>query len=758
MQTDKKQIAQQFMQWSGIEHKVPIMLDNKTGKYITYGLNNEYPYYLLDMYRRSSKHNAIVNGKTNYIFGKGWRITQESTLEDEAVYNKFFKNAFNDEDLNDVTEKLILDLELFNGFAIAIQWSKIGTIHSYEHIPFEKIRVNRDNKGFQIATWYDELGNQLFPHDKDIEKIEPFDEKNRTGRQLFYYRVYSAGVKHYPLPEYLGALAWIEADVEIANFHNNNLRNNFWGGYLINFNNGIPTPEEQDEIERQIKRKFSGTDNAGRFVVTFNEDASKSPSLLPLTPSDMDKQFSMLNEAVQQEIFIGHRCTNPLLFGVKTEGQLGGNTELVSSYEIFKSVYVDDRVQKIERMINYLASFNGVTTLELIPKDPITQQLSETALLQAMTKEELREKAGLPELETKQESSVKDVIEAINSLSPLVANKVLESMSPNEIRALVSLPPKPEGEVISDIDVTTQVSPEPTQEQGLISNEHLRKLSGREYQNLMRIVRQYTQNKITLDIAKTMLTAGFGLSEDEINTILGVREEQQFSVIKGGEIECVWGEKEYQVLNQLGLKLGKNADDYIVLHTKHLPIITETQDIDMTLDSYRLYAFAEMSVEDKDLDKRILAHHKKYPNDGAKQMANALGVSEAKVTKRIAYLVDNNKFPYQEEVERKIKNKTQPEEEKVIEVMYKYEWRSGEFDDSDLVTSRAFCRTMMNLSRSGKVYTRKDINAISDVMGYSVWNKRGGWYTEPDGVRSPSCRHIWQQQLVVRKGKKLISL
>ena len=332
-------------------------------------------------------------------------------------------------------------------------------------------------------------------------------------------------------------------------------------------------------------------------------------------------------------------------------------------------------------------------------------------------------------------------------------------MSPNEIRALVSLPPKAEGEVITNVDVTTQVSPEPTQEQGLISNEHLRKLSGREYQNLMRIVRQYNQEKITLEIAKTMLTAGFGLNEMEINTILGIREEQQFSVVKGGQIECVWGEKEYQVLNQLGMKLGKNAEDYIVLHTKHLPVIGEYEDVDMKLDSYRLYAFAEMSVEDKELDKQILAHHKKYPNDDAKQIANKLGVSETKVTKRIAYLVDNNKFPYQQVVERKIKNKQpQKEEERIIETMYKYEWRSGEFDDSDLVTSRAFCRTMMNLSRSGKVYTRKDINAISDVMGYSVWNKRGGWYTESNGTHSPSCRHIWEQQLVIRKGKKLISL
>lgn len=178
----------------------------------------------------------------------------------------------------------------------------------------------------------------------------------------------------------------------------------------------------------------------------------------------------------------------------------------------------------------------------------------------------------------------------------------------------------------------------------------------------------------------------------------------------------------------------------------------------MTLDSYRLYAFAEMSVEDEKLDKRILTHHKKYPNDGAKQIANALGVSEQRVTKRIAYLVDNNKFPYQQEVERKIKDAKKPEEEKIIETMYKYEWRSGEFDDSDLVTSRAFCRTMMNLSRAGKLYTRKDINAISDVMGYSVWNKRGGWYTEANGTHSPSCRHIWEQQLVIRKGKKIIPL
>jgi hypothetical protein len=89
-----------------------------------------------------------------------------------------------------------------------------------------------------------------------------------------------------------------------------------------------------------------------------------------------------------------------MLFGVKTEGQLGGRQELVEAYELFKATYVNDRVRKVERMINYLGSFNGVEGMELIPVEPITERLSEAALLQIMTPEELREKAGLPALES----------------------------------------------------------------------------------------------------------------------------------------------------------------------------------------------------------------------------------------------------------------------------------------------------------------------------------------------------------------------
>ena len=700
-------IKQSFTQWLGIEHKVPVMLENKAGKYITYGAFNEYPYYLLDNYRRSSKHNAIVNGKVNYIVGGGWQPGEKMTVEQQARYAKFFDGLSEHDDLNDITEKLVLDLEIFNGFAVCVHWNKMGTIAKMEHIPFEKIRVDKEERMFQVAEWYNDDMVQLFPKIGDVEKIPAFDPDNRIGKQLFYYRVYAAGVKSYPLPEYMGGLAWIEADVQVANFHNNNLRNNFWGGYLINFNNGIPTPEEQGDIERQIKRKFSGTDNAGRFVVTFNDDVSKAPTLEPLTPSDMDKQFEILNKAIQQEIFISHRVVNPMLFGVKTEGQLGGRQELVEAYELFKATYVNDRVRKVERMINYLGSFNGVEGMELIPVEPITERLSEQALLTIMTPEELREKAGLPPLE-KQPADV---------------------VGPN---------PQPD---------------EQPQAPAQLSNDNIKKLSGREYQNLMRIVRHYAQDKITLEMARTMLSAGFGLSAEEVNTLLGV-QEQKFSNPnepwwgeEPDESDLGWGDEEFKVLEVVASKFGSNADEYVVMNSRPIRF-------DSDLDTQVRQAFAELGEEEKELDAKIEAYRKKNRDASVEEMAKEFGVSKAKVAKRVAYLMNKDRYPIARAVDTIAKEGAKPTAEPVLEVRYKYAWAAG-FSNADKGSSREFCKVMLDLADQGKVYTRADIDGISSIMGYSVWNRRGGWYHMKNGVNRPQCRHVWEQQIVIRKGNKI---
>lgn len=711
--------------WQGYQHKVPLFIENKSQQWVSYGVENDYPNYLLNLYRRSAKHNAIVNGKVGYIVGKGWTSEEETPQAKAFLDSPTFPNAY--DSMNDLTQKLTLDMEIYNGFALEVTWSRGGGIAEICHVDFHRVRADKDEKMFYVYDWYDEYEVRQFPQLNQVEQIPAFDPDNRIGKQLFYYRAYSAGVKVYPLPEYLGGTAYIELDVEIANFHVNNIKNNFWGSYLINFPNGIPTPEESDAIERQMKMKFGGTDNAGRFLVNFSDSPETKPELTPLTPSDLDKQFDILNKTVQQEIFVAHRVTSPMLFGVKTEGQLGGRAEMVESYEIFKATYIEDRVQRIERSVNYLASFNGVTGLKLQPTEPISEQLSEVGLLQIATKDELREKAGLPALETEEIGGARLVADAINSLSPLVANKVLESMSPNEIRALAALPPKAEGEALPEATGAAV----PVGEQQL-TNGVLRSLSGREYQGMMRVVRQFTQGKLSKEQASLMMKNAYGLNDEECNIMLGIDDDPntEFSA-------------DLDKFEQVAMQFGVDADGYEVLRSK--PVRFEADN--------SLYAeFMEVEPENKALDKKILAEIKRTKKVEADQIARRLDVPLEKVSERIEYLISKGRVTIQDRVAR-IADTPDTEAEQAFEIRYRYDLRPDATGAKVIDTTRDFCRTLIRLN---KLYTRQDIDQMSSIMGFSVWERRGGWYTLPGtDVSRPSCRHIWQQQIVVRKGNKI---
>lgn len=725
----KKQLAQIFS-WAGYQHKVPIFLENRQDKWVSYGIDNDYPNYLLNLYRRSAKHNAIVNGKVGYIVGKGWMCDNETPQSAAFIDSPNFPNAY--DSLNDLTQKAVLDLEIYNGFACYVTWAKDGSIAKIEHCDFHRVRADKHEKEFYITDWYDEKMVRQFPQKNEIEIIPCFDPANRIGKQLFYYRVYSPGVKVYPLPEYLGGTAYIELDTEIANFHINNIKNNFWGSYLINFNNGIPTEEESDAIERQMNAKFGGTDNAGRFLINFSDSKEQAPELTPLTPSDLDKQFDILNKTVQEEIFVAHRVTSPMLFGVKTAGQLGGRSEMIESYEIFKATYVEDRVQRVERMFNYLAKFNGVQDLKLQPTEPIAEQLSEVGLLQIATKDELRERAGLPALETEEIGGARLVADAINALSPLVANKVLESMSPNEIRALAALPPKADGAALPDAASTGAELPQGSEQQ--LTNGVLRSLSGREYQGMMRVVRQFTQGKLTKEQAGLMLQNAYGLNPDEVNIMLGIDDDPHTDF-----------SSDLDKFETVAMQFGVDADSYEVLRSK--PIRFEA-------DNSVMAEFMEVEPQNKELDKRIMDEVKRTKKVDADQIARKLNVPLERVAERIEYLISKGRVTIENRIAR-IADEPDTDADRAFEIRYRYDLRPElKGRESMLIAgSRNFCRTLIKLN---KLYTRKDIDDMSSIMGYSVWDRRGEWYTIPGTNTSrPSCRHIWQQQVVVRKGNKI---
>lgn len=367
-------------------NKVPEFKEVKGKEYVLYGDNNLYPQYLIELFNRCGKHNAIITGKSQMILGGGFNETSSNELN-------VFINQCNakGETLNELAYKVVLDLELFNGAFIEVVWGKAsGKIAALYHVDFSKIRISKDKKCFYYCEDWSNAKKV-----KEAREIDAFNSELKGGRALLYVKHYRPDNYIYPLPDYIGCIPSIESDIEVANFHLNNVKSGFSAGIMVNFNNGIPPIEGQRDIIRKFKSKHQGTDSAGSVIITFNDSADKAPSVLQLTPSDLDKQFTQLRQDITQEIFTGHKITSPMLFGIKTEGQLGGRTELIDAFELFKSTYVDNRRILVEKVFNDLMAINGLPKeLELKDQTPISYGLDASVLKDVLTKDEIRKKLG----------------------------------------------------------------------------------------------------------------------------------------------------------------------------------------------------------------------------------------------------------------------------------------------------------------------------------------------------------------------------
>jgi DNA-binding Lrp family transcriptional regulator len=379
--------------------KVPTFKEARGKDWILFGdegdYKNRYPEYLLDLYRRSAKNHAIINSKKDYVVGQGWAVKEEglNTLG-LAKLQEFIDHPNQYESLNDILEKVALDYELYNGFALEIVYNQLNDkIAAIYHADFARYRSNEDGSCYYHSEDWSK-------HNPIVEKIEAFDWKNPSGKQLLYVKGYSPDCRYYPLPTYLGSTSYIELDVEIANFHLNSVKNNFVGGTIVSFYNGEPTAEEQESIERQIKDKFTGTNNANSILLNFADSRDRGVEIQQLNGNDFDKRFDILNKTVQREIYAGHQVTDPALFGIKEDGIFTSRNQLVDSFELFQNTYINNRQQFIERVFNELASLQGLSNrLYIQDTEPISVQFSEMTVTSVMTQEEIREKVGLPKLD-----------------------------------------------------------------------------------------------------------------------------------------------------------------------------------------------------------------------------------------------------------------------------------------------------------------------------------------------------------------------
>jgi hypothetical protein len=131
--------------------------------------------------------------------------------------------------------------------------------------------------------------------------------------------------------DYQGGLQYAELEEEVSNYHLNNIMNGLAPSMLINFNNGTPNQQERQLIESKIARKFSGTSNAGKFILAFNDNKESQAEITPVQLSDAHNQYQFLSEEATKKIMVAHRIVSPMLLGIKDQSGLGNNADEIKT-------------------------------------------------------------------------------------------------------------------------------------------------------------------------------------------------------------------------------------------------------------------------------------------------------------------------------------------------------------------------------------------------------------------------------------------
>ena len=395
----------------------PVVREVRGRDYIEYGTEdwrNLYPQFLIDLYYNSSTHAAIVNQTAEMIAGEDLVCEEEDAinLETYVKLKKFLRHANSNESLHQVIKKVAFDFKLQGAYALHIVWNRERTeIVELYHVPVERVRAGRPNELGKIDTyfisadWANTRTNKPYP-------IAAFNVNDRTsGSQLIYSGLYSPNMDIYHTPDYLAGCNWCLVDQRVAEFQLSNINSGFSSSFMISFANGIPTLEERRQIEQSLTEKFTGAENAGKFILTFSDDKTRTPEITPITPSDLDKQFLALQELLVSNICAAHRITSKTLMGIDTNNGFSSNAdELINAANFYQNTVVRGFQLNILNTLQTIFSVNNIDLpVEFVQLKPITVQFDSKTIREVMTIDEIRSDLGLEPLGKDEDTVEQDV-------------------------------------------------------------------------------------------------------------------------------------------------------------------------------------------------------------------------------------------------------------------------------------------------------------------------------------------------------------
>lgn len=365
----------------------PEIKEVKGKQWIEYGADNNYFQYLIDRYNTSPTNNAAINGVSQAIYGKGLNALDSSRKPNEyAQMVSLFKK--------EMVRKLCYDLKLMGQCAVQVIYTKDRKkIAQLEHFPVETLRAEKMNDEGIISAYY---------YWKDWSTIRMGDEPlripafgtSKEAIEIYYIRPYKPSFYYYSPVDYQGCLQYAELESEISNYHINNIKSGLSPTMMISFNNGIPNQEERQLLESKIAQKFTGSSNAGKFILAFNDSKDQEATLTPVQLSDAHNQYQFLSDESSNKILVGHRIVSPFLLGIKTATGFSSNADEIKNASILMDNSVIRPFQELLiDCFDHLLAYNDIALkLYFTTLQPLEFTDVDTSI---QSKEEVEEETGI---------------------------------------------------------------------------------------------------------------------------------------------------------------------------------------------------------------------------------------------------------------------------------------------------------------------------------------------------------------------------
>ena len=311
---------------------------------VEWGTRNAYPDYLLELYNNVPTLRSIINGNIDYVAGDDVTI---APLQPEFANQEMNRRG---DTIREQVKDIAKDFEIYGGFALQVIRNLAGEVAEVYYVDMRYLRTNKEGDVFYYSEKWgkssrtDMVVYPAFMPNLEWDKLSD-EERNRHASSILFVK--NVHTQVYPAPLYAASVKACEIERLIDEFHLADINNHFVSSAIINFNNGDPGDEMKQEIERDLNEKFSGAQNGGRIMVSWNKNKESATDIVEFKVEDFGERYKALSEHSRTQIFTAFRAI-PLLFGLTSEANTGFATE---EFEQSFKLYNRTQIKPVQTMI-----------------------------------------------------------------------------------------------------------------------------------------------------------------------------------------------------------------------------------------------------------------------------------------------------------------------------------------------------------------------------------------------------------------------